>query len=520
MKRKYWEDGPLCVSENKKYLRAGETPFFWMGDTAWLLIQRSSREDADLYLKNRADKGFNVIQAVLTNARREGDSLGSLQLMEEVDILRCIGPENEPYWQHVEGVLDIAEELGVYIGCLPIWGKVARRGFIDEKTAEPYANFLAERFGKRKNIIWILGGDIRGSEFHQMWEVMGKILKEKTPDKLIAYHPFGRTCSSYWFLDSPWLDINMFQSGHRRYDQPDLRSWDDKEGGEPWYGEDNWRYVQAELEGYIGLASVKKEVKNLINMVTVHKMRKEQNLPAADLSLHMVFSGNPGTGKTTVARIMARIYHSLGILSKGHLVEVDRSGLVAGYVGQTALKAKKVIDSALGGVLFIDEAYALNGGAENDFGQEAIDTILKAMEDHRDDLVVIAAGYDDLMDRFIHSNPGLESRFNRFLHFADYTPDEMMKIFEMQCKKGCYTLEAEAAGLVRGFIEEENTDPASFGNARGVRNIFEQILVNQANRLAAMEQVTREDLMSITPADVQAARGMESAAPVRESPAE
>jgi len=142
------------------------------------------------------------------------------------------------------------------------------------------------------------------------------------------------------------------------------------------------------------------------------------------------------------------------------------------------------------------------------------------MEDHRDDLVVIAAGYDDLMDRFIHSNPGLESRFNRFLHFADYTPDEMMKIFEMQCKKGCYTLEAEAAGLVRGFIEEENTDPASFGNARGVRNIFEQILVNQANRLAAMEQVTREDLMSITPADVQAARGMESAAPVRESPAE
>lgn len=271
--------------------------------------------------------------------------------------------------------------------------------------------------------------------------------------------------------------------------------------------------LQAELEGYIGLASVKKEVKNLINMVTVHKMRKEQNLPAADLSLHMVFSGNPGTGKTTIARMMARIYHSLGILSRGHLVEVDRSGLVAGYVGQTALKARKVVDSALGGVLFIDEAYALNGGAENDFGREAIDTILKAMEDHRDDLVVIAAGYDDLMDRFIHSNPGLESRFNRFLHFADYTADEMMRIFEMQCKKGCYTLEAEAAGLVRDFIKEENTDPVSFGNARGVRNIFEQILVNQANRLAAMEHVTREDLMSITPADVQAARGAEAPVP-------
>lgn len=280
--------------------------------------------------------------------------------------------------------------------------------------------------------------------------------------------------------------------------------------------------LQAELEGYIGLASVKREVKNLINMVTVHKLRKEQGLPAVELSLHMVFSGNPGTGKTTIARIMARIYHSLGILSKGQLVEVDRSGLVAGYVGQTALKAKKVIDSALGGVLFIDEAYALNGGAENDFGQEAVDTILKAMEDHRDDLVVIAAGYDDLMERFIHSNPGLESRFNRFLHFADYTVDEMVKIFEMQCRKGCYTLEAEAAQLVREFIAEESGDPVSFGNARGVRNIFEQILVNQANRLAAMERVTREDLMAITPADVLAARGMDSgtADTPREIPAE
>ncbi len=249
---KPWENGTLRVDQTGHYLKNGDTPFFWLGDTAWDLLQRLTLPQARVYLKNRADKGFNVIQAVLTNARREGDSLGSLQLMEEVDILRCIGPENEPYWQHVEGVLDIAEELGVYIGCLPIWGKVARRGFIDEKTAEPYANFLAERFGKRKNIIWILGGDIRGSEFHQMWEVMGKILKEKTPDKLIAYHPFGRTCSSYWFLDSPWLDINMFQSGHRRYDQPDLRSWDDKEGGEPWYGEDNWRYVQAELEEIAG----------------------------------------------------------------------------------------------------------------------------------------------------------------------------------------------------------------------------------------------------------------------------
>ncbi|SFP18472.1 ATPase family associated with various cellular activities (AAA) [Oscillibacter sp. PC13] len=267
--------------------------------------------------------------------------------------------------------------------------------------------------------------------------------------------------------------------------------------------------LQKELDGYIGLAAVKKEVKNLINMVTVYKLRRDNDLPTTDLSLHMVFSGNPGTGKTTIARIMARIYHSLGILSKGQMVEVDRSGLVAGYVGQTAIKTAKVIESALGGVLFIDEAYALNGKAENDFGQEAIDTILKAMEDHRDDLVVIVAGYDGLMDDFIHSNPGLESRFNRFLHFEDYTMDEMMQIFEMQCKKGCYTLENQAAEMVRDFIREENTNSISFGNARGVRNIFEQILIHQANRLAGLETVTREDLMKITPTDVLMARGME-----------
>ena len=262
----------------------------------------------------------------------------------------------------------------------------------------------------------------------------------------------------------------------------------------------------AELDGYIGLEAVKQEVRNLINLVKVHKLRAENGLPETELSLHMVFSGNPGTGKTTIARLMARIYHSLGMLSKGQLVEVDRSGLVAGYVGQTALKTSKVIEKAMGGVLFVDEAYALNGGTENDFGQEAIDTILKAMEDHRDDLVVIVAGYDELMQDFIHSNPGLESRFNRFLHFEDYSIDEMMEIFKMRCGKGCYELEPEAEEQVRAFIQEENDGGITFGNARGVRNLFEQILVHQANRLAGMENVTREDLMRITAADVQTAR--------------
>ena len=263
--------------------------------------------------------------------------------------------------------------------------------------------------------------------------------------------------------------------------------------------------LQAELDSYIGLATVKEEVRNLINMASVYKLRRQHDLPTTDMSLHMVFTGNPGTGKTMMARMMARIYRSLGILSKGQLVEVDRSGLVAGYVGQTALKTQKVIEKAMGGVLFIDEAYALNGRSENDFGQEAIDTILKAMEDHRDDLVVIVAGYTDLMDKFIHSNPGLESRFNRFLLFEDYTVDEMMGIFKMRCGKG-YVLAPDAEPLVRDYIAEESAD-GSFGNGRGVRNIFEHILVAQNNRLAKMDSVTRDDLMTLTADDVLHARG-------------
>ena len=267
----------------------------------------------------------------------------------------------------------------------------------------------------------------------------------------------------------------------------------------------------AELDSYVGMDAIKEEVRSLINMVQVYKLRREHDLPTTDMSLHMVFSGNPGTGKTTVARIMARIYHSLDILSKGQLVEVDRSGLVAGYVGQTALKTQKVIEKAMGGVLFIDEAYALNGRSENDFGQEAIDTILKAMEDHRDDLVVIVAGYDGLMDDFIHSNPGLESRFNRFLHFDDYTLDEMMAMFDMRCKKACYTLAEEAREPVRAYIAQASRDAVSFGNGRGVRNLFEKLLTAQANRVAGLETVTKEDLMTILPADVAAARGTEIA---------
>ena len=264
--------------------------------------------------------------------------------------------------------------------------------------------------------------------------------------------------------------------------------------------------ILSELNGYIGLDKVKTEVENLVNLVKVQKMRKEHDLPTPKMSLHMVFTGNPGTGKTMIARVMARIYKCLGILSKGQLIEVDRGGLVAGYVGQTATKTQEVIDKALGGVLFIDEAYALTYHKEgNDFGQEAVDTLLKAMEDHRDDLIVIVAGYNGLMEEFIHSNPGLESRFNRFIHFDDYTLEEMMAIFNMRCDQGGYKLSENATDEVETFIKKQNVDPITFGNARGVRNLFEQVLVAQCNRVVNLTEVTREALMEITEEDVNAA---------------
>jgi len=296
--------------------------------------------------------------------------------------------------------------------------------------------------------------------------------------------------------------------------EPSAKASDGGEGGNiPEKTEDtppreNLEDLKAELEEYIGLESVKKEVKNLINMATVYKMRRDHDLPTADVSLHMVFSGNPGTGKTMIARFMARVYHALGLLSKGHLVEVDRSGLVAGYIGQTAIKTAKVTEEAKGGVLFIDEAYTLTSKSENDFGYEAVDTVLKAMEDNRDDLVVIVAGYIELMEEFVDSNPGLRSRFNKYISFEDYTAEEMTAIFELQCKKSCYTLEEDARKEVTEYLAAASQAAGEFGNARGVRNTFEKILTEQANRIAAMESVTREDLMRITADDVRSAAQM------------
>ncbi len=259
-----------------------------------------------------------------------------------------------------------------------------------------------------------------------------------------------------------------------------------------------------ELNSMTGLDSVKKDITNLVNLLKIKKLREENGMKQPSVSLHLVFSGNPGTGKTTVARLLANIYKGLGILSRGQLVEVDRGGLVVGYIGQTAVKTNEVIQSALGGILFIDEAYTLTAGkGENDFGQEAVDTLLKAMEDHRDDLIVIVAGYPDLMEQFLSSNPGLRSRFNKFIKFEDYSGEELMNIFESMCSKQEYKLDPEARKYASEYWTERalNHDE-TFANAREVRNFMESAISKQATRIVSMDNIDVATLETLTKDDL------------------
>ena len=260
-----------------------------------------------------------------------------------------------------------------------------------------------------------------------------------------------------------------------------------------------------ELNNLTGLESVKNDINELINLIKIQKLREKNGLKTTDVSKHMVFSGSPGTGKTTVARIIANIYKKMGVCSKGQLVEVDRSCLVVGYIGQTATKTKEVVKKALGGILFIDEAYSLTvGKGDGDFGQEAVDTLLKAMEDNRDDLIVIVAGYTDLMEEFLQSNPGLKSRFNKFINFEDFSNEELLDIINKQAIAKDYMINKEAQDYLKVLIDGMTKDKsADFANARTMRNLLEKAITNQASRIVSLPDIDKDVLTILTKEDFE-----------------
>lgn len=315
---------------------------------------------------------------------------------------------------------------------------------------------------------------------------------------------FNNVYREFLIFDFPYLTKQYFERGREikrlksqikkletqvQGDDPVETSEEEKEEGS---------FVRQRLSSIIGLESVKSEIESLYNLGQIRKKKQEKGLKISPSTMHLVFKGNPGTGKTTIARILGEIYKEIGLLEKGHLVEVNRSQLVANYVGQTATKVEEVVNSALGGVLFIDEAYALSEGGDNDFGKEAINTLVPLMENHRDDLVVIVAGYPEKMQAFLEMNDGLRSRFSRTIDFEDYSSGELYSIFKILCYAGDFRIHKDAIESIKKYLKERSQENLlDFGNGRGVRNLLEIIEKNHANRIAKIKEPTEFELQTI-----------------------
>ncbi len=313
--------------------------------------------------------------------------------------------------------------------------------------------------------------------------------KANSTEEVLELLEAGEISASEAFVLFQKLDRTEAQNGRAEVDSSDWKRLEE---------------AMQELDSLIGLESVKKLVKELGAFVQIQKKRAEQQLATEPLVLHMVFKGNPGTGKTTVARILGKIFREMGVLPKGHLVEVERADLVGEYIGHTAQKTREQLERAMGGILFIDEAYSLARGGEKDFGKEAIDTLVKSMEDNKENLLLILAGYMKEMDWFLRSNPGLRSRFPIHIEFPDYTAEELMKIADLMLKRRQYRLTPGARQKLAGILRRQASMVGDKkGNARDVRNIIEQAIRSQAVRLVDKPKLTREELILITEDDIE-----------------
>lgn len=383
-----------------------------------------------------------------------------------------------------------------------------------------YDSFFYVRAGKDKIPVFVIGEDkkeflyiyptiaikydsdfsIEFSDLTSMQVTATKIAHSETPTSLLKIEPFG--------IEILTKKVKAAEDFHKAFVEIQTyinsSEWGlNDDSGKESKKDAEIRKVLDRMNNLIGQLSVKEELKKIANFVKIQQIRKMNGMKTASSSYHCVFTGNPGTGKTTIARMLADIYKELGVVTTGQLVETDRSGLVGEYVGQTAVKTNEVIDKALEGVLFIDEAYSLAQGGNNDFGAEAISTLLKRMEDDRDQLVVILAGYGEEMKGFIDSNPGLESRFNRYIHFEDYSAEELLTIFKKMLSDNDYRMSDGAEKKLCTVINQKvESKDRNFGNARYVRNLFEKTCQLQSSRLSASREMSKESLELIEADDI------------------